>query len=194
MKVNEREVAAIARLRRRAVAGDSVAVSNIAAGYRILGRWRLAFRWWSRGAAAGDGSDMLEAAYCYHHGLGARRNLAAARRLYERAIQSRTISQFEHEEAMYHLAVLLLQVSRNDAARGRAKKLLRDANVDRDYPQAAALHDSISTRALDLCVCRRRLRPGLGRLACKLHGGALPNKALQRTSSLPRSAQAGSRR
>jgi TPR repeat protein len=194
MAVNEREVAAIARLRPRAIAGDSVAVSNIAAGYRILGRWRLAFRWWARGAAAGDGGDMLEAAYCYHHGLGVRRNVAAARRLYERAIQSRTISQFEHEEAMYHLAVLLLQISRNDAARARARKLLRDANVDRDYPQAATLHASVSTHGQELCVCRRRLRPGVGRVACSLHRGTLPNKALHRTSSLRRSARAGSRR
>src|SRR5436190_2077092 len=112
MTVRERELAAIARLRLKAMAGNSIAVSNVAAGYRILGRWNLAFRWWKKGAAAGDGSDMLEAGYCCQHGLGVRRNVVAARRWYESAIRSATISQFEQEETMYNLAVLLLQTRR----------------------------------------------------------------------------------
>jgi TPR repeat protein len=180
MTTRERELAAISRLRPRAMAGDWVAASNIAAGYRILGRWHLAFRWWQKAAAAGDGSDMLEVAYCYHHGLGVRRNLAAARRLYESAIRSSTISQFDQEEAMYHLAVLLLKARPTTAARARVERLLRHANADGDYPQASDLLASINAAALEICVCRRRLRPGLGRIACRLHQGALPNRALKR--------------
>ena len=180
MTNRERELAAIARLRPRAMAGDSLAVSNIAAGYRILGRWNLAFRWWHKAAAAGDGSDMLDVAYCYHHGLGVRRNAAAARRFYESAIQSSTVSQFEQEEAMYHLAVLLLQTRRTTAARSRVRRLLTDANADGDYPQAGDLLASINAPDFEICVCRRRLRPGLGRIACRIHRGTLPAGALKR--------------
>lgn len=185
MTVRERELASIARLRRKAAAGDSLAVSNIAAGYGILGRWRLAFRWWFRGAAAGDGSDMLEAAYCYQHGLGVRRNVASARRLYETAIQSSSISEFDREEAMYHLAVALLQTGRTGAERSHAEKLLRDANADGGYPQAAALCCSLDTPPLAICVCRRGLRPGLGRLACRRHRGTRPRRASLRTAPSP---------
>ncbi len=185
MTVRDRELAAIARLRPKAMAGDSIAVSNVAAGYRILGRWDLAFRWWKKGAAAGNGSDMLELAYCYHHGLGVRGDTVAARRLYESAIKSSTISQFEQEEAMYNLAALLLE-TRRPAVRTRAEKLLREANGDGDYPQADDLLASINSPTVEICVCRRGLRPGLGRLACRRHRGKLPNKTLQPPSGAHR--------
>lgn len=189
MTTRERELAAIARLRPRARVGDLIAVSNIAAGYRILGRWNLAFRWWAKGASAGDGSDQLEVAYCYDHGLGVRRSLASARRMYESAIRSDTISQFEREEAMYHLAVLLLRTGRMAAVRARVEHLLRHANVDGDYPQAADLLVCLDSLPNEICVCRRGLRAGLGRRACRRHRGKLPNRALQRTrAATPRSS------
>jgi TPR repeat protein len=183
MTSRERELAAIARLRRRAMAGDSFAVSNIAAGYRILGRRTLAFRWWKRGAEAGDGSDMLEVAYCYHHGIGVRKNAEAAARFYQAAIRSSAISQFEKEEAMYHLAVLLLATPRKAATRSRVIKLLRQANVDADYPQAVELLASMASPEVELCACRRGLRPGLGRIYCNRHRWRLPNGASQRALS-----------
>jgi TPR repeat protein len=163
--------------------GDSFAVSNIAAGYRILGRRTLAFRWWKRGADAGDGSDMLEVAYCYQHGVGVRRNAEMAAHFYRAAIGSSSIAQFEKEEAMYHLAGLLLASSRKAAIRSRAIKLLRKANVDDDYPRAAALLAAVDSPELETCACRRGLRPGLGRLHCKQHRGSLPTRALQRAGT-----------
>src|SRR4051812_22853116 len=73
MGVREREEAYIRRQRRLLPKGDGTAASNIAAAYRILGRHRLAFGWWRKGAARGDGDALLEVGYCYQHGLGVRR-------------------------------------------------------------------------------------------------------------------------
>ena len=164
------------------MSGDSIAMSNIAAGYRILGRRSLAFRWWKRGADAGDGDDLLEVAYCYHHGLGVRRNAAAAARAYAGAIGSTAITQFAREEAMYHLAVLLLSTRRTAVVRSRVVKLLARANADGDYPQAAELATAIDSSRGALCTCRRGLRPGLGRVHCQRHRRKLPNKALNLTA------------
>ena len=183
MTNRERELAAIARLRPRALDGDPIAVSNIGAGYRILGRRTLAFRWWKRAADAGDGSDMLEVAYCYNHGLGVRRDEGAAARYYEAAIRNDNISQLEQEEAMYHLAILLMEKRGNGAVRRRAVNLLREANADGDYPQAAELLASMDTPEFEPCTCRRSLRPALARIACSLHRPKLSNMRLKGTAT-----------
>jgi hypothetical protein len=159
------------------MAGDLTTMSNIAAGYRILGRPSLAFRWWKRAADAGDGQrQALELAYCYHHGSGVRKDARAAARACASAIKSSAISQFEKEEASYHLAVSLLSTHRLATVRARVVKLLREANVDGDYPQAAELEASLESPTIAFCVCRRGLRPGLGRRYCRRHWGRLPNR------------------
>jgi hypothetical protein len=57
----KRTAGGVARLRRRARNGDSIAASNLAAEYRRLKRPRLAFRWWVRAAALWEnGDDLLE--------------------------------------------------------------------------------------------------------------------------------------
>lgn len=170
MNIRNRELADIAHLRGRARLGDTTTMLNIAAGYRILGRRVLAFRWWKRAADAGDGDALLEIAYAYQYGVGTRRNIEAAEIAYKSATQSRFISPFDREEAMYHLAVLLLSTQPFAEVRTRATELLRLANFDDDYPQAKRLMDALAIpKTIKLCACRRHLRPTLGRLQCALH-------------------------
>jgi TPR repeat protein len=125
-----------------------------------------------RAADAGDGSAMLEVGYCYQHGYGVRSDLTAAARWYEVAIRSSGISQLEREEAMYLLAMILLLRNPNRASRSRALRLLKRANADEDYPQAAEVSQRVQSRqTLSFCTCRRGLHPRLARLRCPQHAG-----------------------
>jgi len=169
MTIRERERRYIVRHLPKARAGDGLAMSNVAAAYRILGRYSAAYRWWRKAADTGDGSDTLEVGYCFHHGAGVRRNASRAIRSYETAIQSGDISQLEREEAMFLLAVLLLSKRRSLTVSARIEKLLRRANIDNDYPQAANLLQSLKTIPEKICTCRRGLRFGLARLHCAVH-------------------------
>jgi hypothetical protein len=65
---------------------------------------------------------------------------------------------------------------RNGAVRRRVVDLLREANADGDYPQAAEFLTSVDVPEFEPCVCRRGLRPALGRIACRSHRGKLRNK------------------
>lgn len=170
MKAFEREKCYIRRWRPKAIRGDSVAMSNVAAAYRIVGKYRLSARWYEKAAKQGDGDAMTDWGYCLQHGVGIRRDKIAAERVYRCAISSKWITNFCREEAMYHLAVLLL--GRNTASSRRAAaKLLRVAKADGDYPQAEALLEGIkSARFENVCFCRRNLRPRLAKLHCPLHG------------------------
>ena len=106
--INERQTG-MARLRRKVRDGDSVAASSIAAECRIMGRPRLAYRWWLKAVAMErSGDDLLEVAYCLQHRVGVARDLEAARHAYERAVLSSNATQYGHEESCYHLATLLI--------------------------------------------------------------------------------------
>jgi TPR repeat protein len=169
MTVRERELAYLRRQRVRLRKGDHFAAANIAAAYRILGKHALAFRWWKRSAEQGYGDELLEVGYCYQHGAGVRRDTRAAERAYRAAISSRNVTQFGREEAMYHLAVLLFQRNQ-DGSSSEVRRLLRRANADGDYPQAAILSSNVSATGVnEVCVCRRGLRRGLSVLKCPLH-------------------------
>jgi hypothetical protein len=168
MKTLERENRYIARHLPHAKAGDSSAMHNVGAAYRILGKHAAAYRWWRKSAASGDGTDSLEVGYCLHHGAGVRKDLAAAARAYEAAMVSDRASQLDREEAMYLRAVLLLS-SKVSASRKRAISLLRKANADNDYPQAAELLAAPNSPLAPICTCRRELRRGLARLHCPVH-------------------------
>ena len=169
MTQRERLAAEIARLRPRAMRGDGSACSNIAVNYRLLGRPRLAFRWWCRGASAADGDDFLEVGFCYHHGLGVRRNLSSAASAYASAVRSASITQFGCEEAMYHWATLLLEKG-GPRAHSHAASLLRRANADQDYRQARELLNALeSGDQLRICSCRRGLKSSIRRVACRVH-------------------------
>ena len=151
-----------------------MAASNIAAAYRIVRRPRLAFRWWKKCADNGDAEDSLEVAYCYQHGIGARKNLLAARSYYEKSVRSVKIlhiSPYSLEEAQYLLAAMLLSEHIFSESRGLALGLLRKASSDGDYAQATALLKSLqSGKPGIICLCRRGLKYSLGgAVGCPIH-------------------------
>ena len=151
-------------------------MSNVAAAYRILENFRLAARWYQRAAESGDGDALTEWGYCLQHGVGIRKDTEAAERAYRAAIASKWITENGREEAMYHLAVILL--GRNStSSRRAADRLLRRASADGDYPQAHALLQKVRTVDIQhVCTCRRRLRPRLARRHCPLHGRGWANQ------------------
>jgi TPR repeat protein len=133
-------------------------MNNRAVDYRRAGRHRLAFAWWSRAAADGDGDACVEIGYALQHGIGVRRNAPSAARAYRRAIRQYYITEYGSEEARYHLATLLLE-RRTSRARAEASRLLADASADGDYPQATRLLRALAhDPAPPLCHCRRGLR------------------------------------
>lgn len=169
MKTVEREKQYIRKRRPAAVRGDCTSMSNVAAAYRILGNFRLAARWYQRAAEAGDGDAMTDWGYCLQHGVGVQRDEESAERVFRSAMAASWITDYAREEAMYHLAVLLLG-RQSASSRRAAAKLLRAANVDGDYPQAQALLLTLGAAgSQSICVCRRHLRPGLARTHCPLH-------------------------
>ena len=170
MKVLDRESRYIRKWRPKAVRGDSTAMSNVAAAYRIIENFRLAARWYKKAAEQGDGDAMTEWGYCLQHGVGVRRDETSAERAYRGAIASECITEYCREEAMYHLAVILLG-RQSASSRRAAAKLLRVANVDGDYPQAEVLLPMVrSANVRNVCICRRHLRPRLANRHCPLHG------------------------
>ena len=145
-------------------------MSNVAAAYRILENFKLAAQWYKKAAEEGDGDAMTDWGYCLQHGVGVRRDEKAAEQMYRSAIASKSITDFSREEAMYHLAVLMLG-RRSSSARRAAVRLLHGASADGDYPQAEALLRNVkSADAWNVCICRRHLRPRLAKRHCPLHG------------------------
>jgi hypothetical protein len=147
MTTLDREKQYIRKWRVKAARGDCSAMSNVAAAYRILENFRLAARWYKRAAEHGDGDALTEWGYCLQHGIGTRKDERAAEQSYRAAIASKGITDYAREEAMYHLAVLLL-CRQSASSRRAAANLLRAANVDEDYPQSGgpSPHDQISRR------------------------------------------------
>lgn len=170
MNALDRENQYIRKWRPIAVRGDSSAMSNVAAAYRILENFKLAARWYKRAAEQEDGDAMTDWGYCLQHDVGVRRDERSAEQAYRSAIACKWVTDFSREEAMYHLAVLLLG-KQSASSRRAAARLLRVANADGDYPQAQALLRIVrSANILNVCICRRRLRPRLARRHCPLHG------------------------
>lgn len=161
-------------------------MSNVAAAYRILENFRLAARWFQRAAEHGDGDALTDWGYCLQHGVGTPRDEKSADRAYRAAIASQRITDFAREEAMYHLAVLLLNRPSGSSHR-TAAKLLRTAQADNDYPKADALLRLLgSVDARNVCICRRGLRPRLAKRHCPVHG---PPKGHQTDGKSKRTAQ-----
>ena len=170
MSTLDRETRYIREWRRLAARGDTSAMYNVAAAYRILEKFGLAARWYKRAAERGDGDAMTDWGYCLQHGMGVPKDERAAERAYRSAIACAWITEYSREEAMFHLAVLLL-ARQSASSRRAAARLLRAANVDGDYPQAKALLRLISSSdARIVCTCRRHLRPRLAKRHCPLHG------------------------
>ena len=170
MTTHERETQYIRKWRPKAARGDCTAMSNVAAAYRILENFRLAARWYRQAAEKGDGDAYTDWGYCLQHGIGVPKDLRTAVRAYRAAIDSKWITDYGREEAMYHLAVLLLG-RQSVSARRAAVKLLRAASADGDYPQAEDLLWMAESADLrHICMCRRHLRPRLAKRHCPLHG------------------------
>lgn len=179
MGIYKRTERGMARLRFRARRGELIAASNLAAEYRILRRPSLAYRWWQKAIALQEnGDDLLELGFCLQHGIGVRRDPGRAAETYMKASRSSLSTEGAREEALYHLATLLLDRS---GGRRRAAELLRRANADDDYPQARALLAQLSSRETELhvCHCRRWLMRSVGGAAqCGIHGSPFrPSRA-----------------
>jgi len=158
---------AIRWYRRAAKLGDAGAASNLATVYRDAGKPRLAFQWWTRSAGMGNGNAVVDVGYCYQYGLGTRKDVAGAQRMFRRAIASRDISQYGREEAMYHLAVHFI----DEGQLRLALPLLKRACADDDFPEAKSLLKQIKTQSTCVpCRCKRHIKKALrGHATCRLH-------------------------
>jgi len=162
---------AIWKLKIKLRVGDSTASNNIAATYRELVNFHRAFHWWRRTAESPyDGDAWLVVGYCLYYGIGTRRDRAAAIRAYRRAIKTYYTTEYDREEAQYHLAVALLEGGATRYRR-KAAQLLNQAADDGDYPQATDLLRQLGQTAPPrICRCRRGLARRLGGKAqCPLH-------------------------
>lgn len=176
-------------------------MSNVAAAYRILQKFRHSARWYEKASNQGDGDALTEWGYCLQHGVGTRKDGSAAERAYRAAIVSKWITENAREEAMYHLAVLLLN-KRAASSQSAVAKLLRAASADGDYPQAETLLKVMkSADGRAFCMCRRYLRPRLAQRHCPLHGphkdrqsGAANRSQPIRSETIRTSSAAGSHR
>ncbi len=147
--------------------GASIGAANLATIYRDAGDSRRAFGWWMRAAGLSDGDAMGDAGYCSQYGIGVRKTVASARRLYRRAIAARDISMWGREEALYQLALTYV-----DARKPRlALPFLRRAARDRDYPEAEAVLTQIRLKQdIRPCRCRRFITKRLrGHAKCVVH-------------------------
>jgi TPR repeat protein len=153
--------------RKAAKMGNTGAASNLATIYRDAGKAKLAFQWWKRSADMKDGDAAVDVGYCYQYGIGTRRDAACAKRMFRRAIESRNISQYGREEAMYHFALQLIDEGR----RPLAIPLLRRASADGDFPEAKAVLQHFETEShFNPCRCRRLSNKKLrGQAKCIQH-------------------------
>jgi len=160
------------------------AATNIATVYRDDGDLRRAFQWLRRAASTGSGDATADMGYWLYYGIGVRRDVAKARSAFHRAAQSRDISDFDREEALYLLAVAHLDRS-GLQNRAQARALLTRANADGDYPEAGALVAQLDLETEPVpCRCRRGLdRHVRGQAPCDVHRPRLANQRLQQTAA-----------
>lgn len=147
--------------------GEALAAANLATVYRDRGNLRLSHQWHLRAMRMGDGNAAVDAGYDYLYGIGVRKNLRSARRMLQHALRSTDISQLGREEALYHLAVAEI----DHGSPRLAIPLLRKANRDGDYPEAASLLAQMRSKATPMpCRCRRALNKNLrGHAKCPQH-------------------------
>ena len=160
----------------------TVSGSKLSPKCQILGKDRLAARWFKRAAEHGDGDALVDWGYCLQNGIGVRKNQRAAEEAFRSAIDSSEITDNSREEAMYYLAILLLR-RQSACSRPAAVRLLRRANMDGDYPQAQVVLRSVgSINFRNVCLCRRHLRSTLAKKSCPLHRPHKANKGLSSTA------------
>ncbi len=147
--------------------GEFMAAANLATIYRDHGNLRFSHQWHLRATKTGDGDAAVDAGYDYLYGIGVRKDLRSARRMLQHALRSTFITQMGREEALYHLAVAEI----DNGSPPLAVPLLRKANKDGDYPEAASLLTQIRSKATPIpCRCRRTLNKNLrGHANCLQH-------------------------
>jgi hypothetical protein len=153
-------------------AGTPCVEQNIPVAYRDLGNMRRAFFWWKKLSDNGDGDASVDAGYCFQYGIGVKQNKIAAQLLYRRAIKSTLITEAGREEAMYFLAVSLVDSSTSTRSKKRAIELLRTANRNNDYVEADALLKQLlsGSKNIEACRCRRGLWKHIkGQAKCLIH-------------------------
>lgn len=165
--VRRNEGVAISWYLRAVRQGESLAAANLATVYRDRGNLRRSHQWHLRAMEMGDGDAAVDAGYDYLYGIGVRKDLRSASRMFQSALRRTFVSQVSREEALYHLAVAKI----DDNRPRRALSLLRKANKDGDYPEAASLLAQITSKAtLTPCRCRRALEKSLrGHAKCPQH-------------------------
>lgn len=82
----------------------TVAANNLAVLYREKGDHRAMFRWFGRGAAEGDGSQLFQMAKCYLDGQGVRKSEQEALRCLAGAVKSGDIFECDRDQAAELLA------------------------------------------------------------------------------------------
>ena len=87
--------------RRSYLRGSATSASNIATVYRDEGKARLAFAWYKRAAALGDGDAEVEIAKRYLAGDGAAKHRGLAIAALRRALSTRYITPAAREEAKH---------------------------------------------------------------------------------------------
>jgi TPR repeat protein len=153
--------------RRAARGGYATAATNLATVYRDAGKARVAFQWWKQAADMGDGDAAVDVGYCYQYGIGTRKSAADARRMYRRAINSESITEYGREAAMYHLAIQFV----DHGKKSLAIPLLESAAADNDFSEATTVLSQIKTDADYVpCRCRRFIKKtARGHTRCALH-------------------------
>jgi TPR repeat protein len=147
--------------------GNWGSASNIATIYRDRGDLKSAHRWALRALELGDGDAAVTAGYNWLYGIGVHADVKAARRMFRLALRRAVTTVYGREEALYNLAIVLV-----DSGKPRqAIPLLKQAAADGDYPEAESLLSQIEARAaLRPCRCRRHLHKNLrGHAQCPQH-------------------------
>jgi TPR repeat protein len=115
----------------------------------------------------GDGDAAVDVGYCHQHGIGTKRDPVRAKHMFRSAVASKAISQHGREEAMYHLALQLIDEGR----KSQATQLLERASTDGDFPEATAVLQQMEAKLpINACRCRRLSNKNLrGHAKCFLH-------------------------
>jgi uncharacterized protein len=95
--------------------GEAAAASNIAILYKEQGKSRLAFGWYARSAALGDGDSSLELAKLCLAGQGVRRSIPSAKKHLRAALSSRLITEASQEEAQEIMRQLVPRAGSNNS-------------------------------------------------------------------------------
>jgi uncharacterized protein len=120
-------------------AGHSSVALNIAITYRENGNLESAFRWFQRGAEAGDGEALVQLGIHYYWGKGCRINPRAAVHCFRAATKSKNMSGSGKDDAFFFLGVAYQEGRGVRPSTPTAKQFFKQANIDGDHAAAAKM-------------------------------------------------------